>query len=55
MSEYIKDGSEPSGWRTVSYEKTAAAGAPTADNMDEGGAEGSGGEEGPDRGLITDS
>lgn len=48
MSEYIKDGSEPSGWRTVSHEKKAAAGAPTADNMDEGGGEGSGGEEVPE-------
>ena len=53
MSEYIKDSKQPSGWRTVSYEKkgnTGADGAPqTADNMDEGGGgEGSGGEEGPD-------
>ncbi|KAL9105433.1 MAG: hypothetical protein Q9227_009394 [Pyrenula ochraceoflavens] len=54
MSEYIKDSKEPSGWRTVSYEKTKDAGvdgAPqTADNMDEGGGggDGSGGEEGPD-------
>lgn len=54
MSEYIKDSTEPSGWKNISYASAGVHagndndGAPlTADGMDEaGGASDDGGEEG---------
>lgn len=54
MSEYVKDTSKDNKWRTISYghkgrkRATETEGAPmTADGMDEGGADDSGGEDGP--------
>ena len=52
MSEYVKDSSRATGWKTVSYGKKGKKrdeGAPvTADGMDEGGSDGSDGDAEPD-------
>lgn len=52
MSQYIKDETRPTGWRVVSYSNNKQKkdeGAPvTADGMEEGADDGSGGEEEPD-------
>jgi hypothetical protein len=62
MSEYVKDTSKDTKWRTISYghkgSKRAGEtdGAPmTADGMDEGGADESGGEEAPDEKMPPGS
>jgi hypothetical protein len=54
MSEYVKDASKEKKWKTISYghkgrrRATETDGAPlTADGMDEGAADESGGEEAP--------
>lgn len=51
MSEYVKDPSSTSGWKTISYGKRQVRGdgAPvTAEGMDEEGGGASEGDEGPD-------
>jgi len=62
MSEYVKDTSRDSKWRTISYGRKGRKllgetdGAPmTADGMDEGGADESGGEEAPDEKMPPGS
>lgn len=46
MSQYVKDDSRSTGWKVVSYSNTNAP--VTAEGMDEGADEASGGEEEPD-------
>ena len=60
MSEYVKDSTKSTGWKTISYSKKKMQddGAPvTADGQDEGGSDAEDGDAEPDataRALILD-